>query len=358
MNYRRALLLAEKTISSAGTETIDIDVKDPISRLFFSWRVTKSKDEMDDQPCQDISKIELVDGSEVLHSLNGAENQALAIYNRRAHTMNHGQQTGANSNYSTYAIDFGRKLWDKDLAFLPDKFKNPQLKISHNLAISDTGATAAYLEVWAEVFDQLQIAPVGFLAAKEIKNFTTPASGSYDYTKLPTDRPIRQMLLRGFEKNYEPWYQLLEARLDEDNDKRVLFDMDLEDYHRFNKGLGPQVQEQLWAYCDTSATYYVTPTDYYTTPLGQAMAASYIENTGYARGGKVVLANSSGTAMMGMMVFGWLPNHCFQIPFGDQQDLNDWYNTDAINSLRLRLKAGSGGASGVGQIVLEQLRKY
>ena len=320
MNYRRALLLAEESITAAGTKTIDIDIQDPISRITLAWRTTKSKDEMDDHPCQDISKIELVDGSEVLHSLNGAENQALAIYNRRVPTMNHGQQTAANSNYSTYGIDFGRKLWDKDLAFVPSKFKNPQLKISHNLAVCDTGVTQAYLEIWADVFDQLAIAPVGFLSAVEHKSYTTGSSGSYEYTKLPVDRQIRQLLLRGFEKGYEPWYQLLEARLDEDNDKRVVFDMDLEDWHRMSKGQVPFVQEQLWAYCDTSAVYYVTPTDYYCTPLGQAMAASYIENTAYARGGKVQLANSSGTAMMGMMVFGHLPNHCFQIPFGDQMD--------------------------------------
>ncbi|KKL64267.1 hypothetical protein LCGC14_2166700, partial [marine sediment metagenome] len=39
-NYRLATLLASKTISSAGTEVIDILEQDPISRIDFRIRLT------------------------------------------------------------------------------------------------------------------------------------------------------------------------------------------------------------------------------------------------------------------------------------------------------------------------------
>ena len=357
MNFRRSLLLAEESITAAGTKTIDIKNREPISRITIAWRVTKSKDAMNDHPCQDITKIELVDGSDVLHSLDGGSNQALAIFSRKVPTMNHGQQAAANSNYSTYGIDFGRKLWDRQLAFDPLRFKNPQLKISHNLAVCDTGATAAYLEVWADLFDEGAIAPQGFLSAKEQYKYTTGAAASYEYIDLPTDRLIRQLLLRGYYKGYEPWYSLIEAKLDVNNDSKVLFDMDLEDWHRMCKGIDPVVQEQLWAYIDSDADFYVTPTDYYAVVAGISLG-SYCTLDTYSRGGKVQLASASGTNMSGFMVSGWCPNSCFRIPFGDIMELDDALNPAEARSLRLRLKAGTAATSGSGQVVTEQIRPY
>ena len=102
MNYRNATILASKALTTSGTETIDINVKDIISRITLSWKVSKSKHSMDSYAHKDISKIELVDGSDVLHSMNGGENQALCIYDRRCPTMNHGQSLTANSLFSTY----------------------------------------------------------------------------------------------------------------------------------------------------------------------------------------------------------------------------------------------------------------
>ena len=359
MNFRRSLLLAEESITAAGTKTIEIKNREPISRITFAWRTTKSKDGNDAAPCQDITKIELVDGSDVLHSLDGGSNQALAIFSRRVPTMNHGQQILGNSSYSTYAIDFGRKLWDRQLAFDPLRFRNPQLKISHNLAVSDTGVTAAYLEVWGDLFDEGAIAPQGFLSAKEQYKYTTGAAASHEYIDLPTDRLIRQILLRGYYKGYEPWYSLIEAKLDVNNDSKVLFDMDLEDWTRMCKGIDLMVQETIQAYVYSSeTTFYCTPTDYYATMLGIGTAADkVVAQTTYGRGGKFVM-DAETTEMVNGLVFGWCPNSCFRIPFGDIMELDDALNPSEARSLRLRLKAGTAGTSGGGQVITEQIRPY
>jgi hypothetical protein len=359
MNYRTATIQSPTDLGASGTQTIDVNVKDIISRITMTFSRTKSKHSMDAEPWRDITKIELVDGSDVLHSMNGGENQALVMYDRKAPCMNHGQHLSACSEYDVFAIDFGRFLYDPVLAFDPKKFANPQLKITWDEDVSDTGVTANALAVYAECFDEKVPSPIGFLMSKEHWNAAKPTSG-YEYVDIPTDHPIRKMILQAFKNGYEPWYQVSEARLDEDNEKRIPFDWDLELYHRVMKSVWTPVTQQFEAQVDsTGAAFYIQPTDYYATLVAMpSNQASYNYATdGYFKGGKVTLKTNTGNAQVVGIARGYLPNHCFEFPFGDQNDLGDWYDVTKIGSLRLRLKAGTGASTTTG-VVLQQLRKY
>jgi len=362
MNYRRAEILAGTDLTTAGTKTIDLNIKQPISRISLYWQVTASKQGMDSYCHRDMVKIELVDGSDVLHSLNGGQNQALCIYNRKCPTMIHGQFHSGDSLGSVYGIDFGRYLYDPELAFDPTKFNNPQLKITHNESLADTGASVNELEIVADVFDEKVISPIGFLMAKEHYSYTLLGTG-YEYVDLPTDHPLRKLLVQGYLSGYEPWYTVGEARLDEDNDKRILFDWDLERYFRIMKGVWTPVEDNIMGLLGTgdNKNYYGTPTDYWAVPILFSRGVTsefYLLAT--ARGGKANIYSVTGGAGAWIGVYrGWLPNHCFELPFGNPQDLNDWYDVTRVGNLRLRLKGGSGGASGgTGAVVLEQLRRY
>jgi len=359
MNYRTAKLLAETNYTAAATKTIEINVKDPISRIIIAWRVTKGGNGMDSYPHNDISKIELVDGSEVLHSLSGGENQAVCIYNRKARTMNHGQHIDGSSEYSTYGIDFGRFLNDPLYAFDPRRFNNPQLKITHNHAVSDTGASSGNLEVWAQMFDEKMISPVGFLSTRQIKDFTVSAAAAYDYIDLPIDYPLRGLFIQGYATGVEPWYQVIEARLNEDGDKRIPFNWDLEDYHRIRKGWEVPIQEQVIGIASAGGLdFYVTPTDYWAILAGithnnaidlEIAAASM-------KGGKVTLKSASAS-QFGCMATGWLPNHMFHFPFGDQQDPEDWYDVTKLGNLELRVKTGTATSGNI-RTSVQQVRRY
>jgi len=360
MNYRLTKLLSEENLTPAGTKTINIDVADVISRIFFSWRVTKALDHMTSYAHKDITKIELVDGSDVLFSLDGGQCQALNIYDRKCGSMNHGQHTLANSEYSTYAIDFGRFLHDPVLALDPKRFRNLQLKITHNFAVADTSATLGYMEVWADCFDEKVVSPMGFLSAKAFESWTLSAAGAYKYVGLPTDRVIRKMLIQGYYAGYEPWNQVIEARLSEDNDKRVPFDLDLEDYYRFMKGVWAPVEETFVARLFVAEhAFYVTPTDYYAQILVTPTDPYYASGDAGAffRGGYAVMQVNSAQQEVCGVARGYLPNHCFELPFGDSMDIDDWYDVTKIGSLRLRLKSGSGTSGNV-DTILQQLRKY
>lgn len=361
MKYRYAEILAAEAANTAGTKTIDLDIVDVLSRIDIRWKVTKSKHSMDAPPAADITKIEIVDGSDVLHSLSGYENQALAIYSRRVPTMNHGQHMTSLSDESQYGIDFGRYLWDTQLAFDPKRFRNPQLKITHNLALSDTGASVAELEVFGHFFDEKVVSPMGFLMAKEHFGYTPGSDESYEHVDLPTDYLIRQMLLRAYRDGYEPWNVIDEARLDEENLKRIPFNHDnLESYVRVMKGTWQQVEELFAVYGSSGGAYfYITPTDYWATVVATPVGASPDMNFSAAscRGGKVPLV-SAGNLMNIGLARGYLPNHCYQFPFGMQDEPDDWYDVAKLLKARLRLRAGAGGSSGTGEVVLEQLRRY
>lgn len=359
MKYRQTTVLAQTDLQESGTKDIQIKIRDIISRLTLQWIVTKSKDGMDSYPHKDITKIELRSGSDILFGMDGGQCQALNIYNRRCNTMNHGQAITGESQRSVYGLDFGRFLFDPLLALDPSRFDNLILYVSYDEDVSDTGVTANTLEILADVFDEKEVSPVGFLMSKEHDSRTPPASG-YDYIKLPTDHPLRLLLIQGYRAQYEPWYQVSEARLDEENEKRIPFDVDLERWHQYRKGIDPPIIEQLIGKADTSGSqaFYVTPTDYYSLLAANAWGDDYIYREGVRGGGYLVPYSKNAERQFQAIVMGWLPNHCFQFPFGDQMDMDDWYDVTKVGDLRSRIKAGTGGANGTVAHILQQLRRY
>jgi len=363
MNYRYATILAKKSLGAAGTETIDINIKDPISRLEIAWRPTLADVAMLAALAAGITKVELVDGSDVLHSVDGRENQALCLYDRHSPTMNNGCLYNGGEAYATLGIDFGRFLYDPELAFDPTKFRNPQLKITHDRAAIGASTSTHYLEVFAHCFDEKAISPVGFLVAKNLYTYTPAAENAYEYIDLPTDLPIRQMLIRGYQAEQDPTDVVDELKLSEDNDKRVPFDMNLEFYVQRMKGVWRELIEGLDEYVDPQGNYdkFVTPTDLRTVYVALGAAADVVQpivTDGYIKGGYVKRKCGGSTMAAQGFVKGYLPHHCIQVPFGLQDDLSDWYDVTKLGSLRARLLSGAQYSGAEVSVILQQLRRY
>ncbi|MBI2869392.1 MAG: hypothetical protein HYX96_06170 [Chloroflexi bacterium] len=360
MKYRSSLLLPAEDLGGAGTKTIDIDVDKPISRIEMTFKTTKASQGMSAPAPANIPKIELVDGSTILHSLTGYENQALAYYSRKGVVMDHGQHISTLSEVDIYTIDFGRWLWDQLLAFDPKRFSNPQLKVTWDEDVSDTSATVNALEVWAHIFDELKASPIGFLSAKEHHSYTCGAENSFEHIALPEDRPIRQLLVRAYRDGYEPWTTIDEARLDEGTLDRIPWEFtDLEMYYRRMKSHWPMITQQLAFIADTGAlTFYVPMTDYYAGFAGAGLGATteLFHSNASSKGGKMVIDASANTNALAI-VFGYLPWHSYQFPMGLKDEIEDWYDP-AGKKPRLRLRAGSNGTNGTGQVVIEELFKY
>lgn len=361
MNYRSDLIMPAQAMAAAsGTLTIDIKVKQPISRLEMTYKTTKTKQGMDAPAPSNIPKFELVDGSTPLHSLCGFTNQALAYYNRHGVAMEHGQHINASSELDIYAMDFGRFLHDPFLAFDPSRFKNPQLKISWNRALADTGVTVDSMEIWAELFDEKLPTPQGFLSAREIWSGNFLADNSVNEIMLPEDEVIRQILVRANYAGYEPWYQVDIAKLDEASNGHVIFEyLDLEMYYRRMKSRWPMLQVPFEGFADpTGRIFYIPATDYWATILaiGNQGTTTLFTDSQSMKGGKATLKASGSVNIQGHS-FGYLPWHTFQFPMGRQSDIDDWYSP-AGKKPRLRLTSNTAGANGDGNVVIETIHRY
>lgn len=359
MKYRTVTVLPAKTLTGTQTETIAIHIKDVISRLTILWSVGKIKIGMSGYAHQDIVKIELVDGSDVLFSMDGGQAAALNMYDRKSQTYWGGVAINANEVESWYSIDFGRWLFDELLALDPSKFLNLQLKVSVNPALCEVGCASGDLSVYADVFDEQVVTPAGFLMSKEHFASVMAQTNAYEYIDIPTDFPIRKMLIQGYRSAKEPWNQVAEARLDEENTKRIPFDWNMYTYHMLRRSIDTPVQETISSQTDaTGVLLYTTPTNWWNTFVGGALdALANLQVAAASPGGVFTPTISVGTTYVAI-VKGWLPNHCFCFPFGYQKDITDWYDVTKLGSVRLRLRAGTYNAAGTWAVVLQQNRSY
>jgi len=358
MNYRLATLLAHESIATAGTKTLDITLKDLISRINVQVKATNNGSAPTAHPAAIISKIEIVDGSDVLFGLSGKELLACQYYGTRRTPLVINNYLDDVMNVVNYEIYFGRYLYDPILALDPTKFTNPQVKITHNLANGGSSPDAATLEVTADIFDQKEASPAGFLMAKENVSYTLVASGN-EYIDLPTDYTLRKLIIMSHADDKQPWEQYNEVKLSEDNDKRVPIDDKTSDLLKYFGAQWPPLREYIeGAALTTTRDFYVMSTyEIQVVAMAMGFAAGYLSSD-YCYGGNIDIRGSVA-ANFKALVQGYAPFGALCLPFGDQMNHEDWYSVADIGSLRLTLKAGSSpGSSSTCEVITEQLRTY
>lgn len=356
--YRIATLQAE-TAGTAGTDVIPINIKEPISRIQIKLNILRGSSGMSTHPSADMTKIELVDGSDVLFSMTGAECQALCIYDRESGSMCKGNHINSNGEVSNYGLDFGRFLYDKMLALDPTKFDNLQLKITYTLTTCDTLGASGTIEVRAWVFDEEKITPSGFLMSKEIYSYTCGAENSYEYIDFPLDYPIRKLIFRAYRDDYQPCDQIKEFMIDENTGENIVMQWGTETYLEFMRGgTWVPLYEQVQIFTSGASNFYTTPTNFWCNFMWTNIGTTgkpYCNS--YGAGGKFYMVSDAAYSINGV-ASGYLPNHCFEVRFGDPQIIDDWYDTAGKKQVRLRLKAGSSTTNGTAQVVLQQYRTY
>lgn len=361
MNYRHALLMSPQSLGASGTKIVKIDVQKPISRIHMRYKTTKVLGHMTAPGPANVPKVELVDGSKVCHGLTGYENQALAYYSRPGVAMEHGQHVPTLSEVDLYTIDFGRYLWDEQLAFDPLRHDNPELKITFNRALADTSCEVDEVEIWADIFDEKVVSPLGFLLATEHYAYTVPVAGGFEEISLPADRPIRQILVRAHQDGAEPWAVIDQVRLDEGTIDRIPWDYtSMEDYYRRMKANWHQVRTGFMVGANPVArVFYIPQSDFWASlhVIGLSQTNEVYETTTSLAGGKVSLIGTADAQVVGE-ARGYLPWSVFQFPMGKQDVIDDWYDPTGKKP-RLRLHGNAAlAAVGDAQVVLEELYKY
>ena len=362
--YRTTQLLSAKDVGAAATEVIDINVRDVISRINIYWQTKIVTVSVELKPLTEcIKRVELVDGSDVLMSLTGEQIFALNYYDAGVISDYEASLTVAEFTKLGLHLDFGRWLWDTKYALDPKKYSNLQLKIEHSEALANTSVVINELIVEADVFDEKQVSPSGFLMAKEIVTYT-PASSTSNFLDLPTDWPIRKMIIQNETTDKNPFEQLDNIKLSEDNDKKVVIDMDGEEFFRTWRHKWPrQAYKMILDAVVTAKTVYNAFTYDVDIAINYDGTAFVTGQSKFAvatvTNAKIALTASVDIAAKTARITGLLPLSCMCWPFGDQDDDADWYDVTRIGSLQLIHKSGSSvGTTPEGKIVLQQARLY
>ena len=358
MNYRTYKFYARAKHSADVVIVHDIKMQDPISSIVLGFEFHKTAITQILHPVACVKKIELVDGSDVLFSLDGYEAEALDWYSNGGKfrsNYNFCLAPGACCRY--IGINFGRWLWDSELAFDPKQFTNPQLRIT--LDYDAWAASGDYVHVtgWANLFDEKVPSLRGFLMTKEVKEYTM-ANNTHEYTDMPLDHPYRAIYFRPYLASTEPNQAVANIKLSEDRDKKIPYDLGGQDLLRTVMAGYPPVEESYWFGLSTSTRYlHIAPTTRVTAYGDVWAAAAAIQDPAYYDGDggwlkTIAKANPSNTQIF---VRGYVPHCVYEIPCGLKDDPDDWWDVTRLGSLRADI---TGAAAAKGFLSVQQLRPY
>jgi len=359
MNYRYLEVQGLTSMSDGDILTVDLDMADPVSELLLDLRVTNDTgSDSTEHPVACFAKIELTDGSDVLFSLDGLELEALDIYHSGMYPR------GGWFHYlpsvetdRQVAISFGRYLWDEELAFDPKRFANPKLRITFDADAGGLNVSSGNVSVLAAMFDEKVITPRGFLMTKEIKRWTAAAT-AHEYTDCPTDYPYRMMLLQARYGDVPPHWAFANIKLSSDQDKKVIFNGEFRDLMFAIGRKNAFIREVITGQgLGSLITMHCTPT---MDVMGSGN--NWIDTSG---GGDVATYNGDGGKYQSYSedsintvhtVSGWAPHGTLCIPFGKQEEIDDWFDVRMLGSLKLDVT--SGNASATQKLFIQQYRAY
>jgi|LGOV01.1.fsa_nt_gb hypothetical protein len=358
MNYRSVYITEDEDLGTAGTDRNELFIEDPISRLHFIANISTPVGVATPvaHPVSTIKKIELLDGSDVLMSLTGTEAMAAGFYDRRELPLSYYAEGDTLQSYFDLTVDFGRFLWDQDLAFKPTAFKNPVLNVEYDKTKMDAGATAMTYCIVADIFDEKAISPQGFLLRKAVESWT-PTDSAHKYITMPDDYVIRKMFLRGFSTDKKVRDGITNVKLSENQDKKIPLDMDTREYNKIIGNIYPKVREQFKfnVTANTNTTFFPAPSYEKIVYMQSEVQALHQMNLEACQ--ELVIQNGENGIVTGE-VQGLLPFMTYCFDFGMQDVIEDWYDVRTLGSLKLDVTAGTVGTSPENTLFLEQLRPY
>jgi len=358
MNKRINKFYSRTTHTEDKTVVIDINLTDVISQIILTIEGLNATAAMIAPLARAITQIDVVDGSDVLFSLDGEEAEALDWYNNGGtFRANYNYQMNGGTCKRFIGINFGRFLYDPLYALDPKRFNNLQLRITLDSGVGANTCASLYLTAHACLFETQPIGLKGFLMSKEFKQWTM-ASSTHNYTDLPLDFPYRALFLRAYLAGTESNQCVANIKLSEDQDKRIPFDDDPFILYSTLLANLPRCKEEYWfATAASQRLMYIAPTTRVTAIGAEWAETATNYGTAFYDGDGGALKTICSTTGMNTQVHveGDVPHAVFQLPFGDQQNPDDWYDVRNLGSLRADI---TGGASAAGYLFAQQVRNY
>ncbi len=360
MRTRHTIIEDSFDISSSGTKTIDLVGISPISRITILPRVTNAASYVAlGHPDEVISKIEIIDGSNVIFAMKGTAAKALAYYSSKLVPVSSINYMATEWSMSPIDIYFGRFLWDKQIGLDPGKFQNLQLKITHNIDAAITSAVVGAVTVAADVFDDDPPEFDSYFMSKEHYNLTLVAD-AVTYIDLPEDFPIRMMMSHCFSDSQAPEYQVTQLRLTEAQDRRIIFDEPMEELQQYFQGQFPRWFEKVsgraastvlnfWITSSFEQTIVITPTD----------DSDKVINQNAATGGQKRTIEGESQSTFEAIAQGWAPHGSLPMDFRGDDTTVDYWNIGASGGARLKVIAAAGpDTTPTWDVVTQQHRPY
>ena len=357
MKTREHLLVNARTMADSETYTKDLPGNSKIMELRI--RITATNGATSNTLAKHnakVTKIEVVDGSDVLHSLSGQEEQANNFYRHGSLPFQQLNSKAAGVVIEEFIVSFGRFRGDREFYLDTSRWKNAQLRITHAFTVSATAGIATgtgVLTVIAKLIEDGAPPYKGFIMSKDLKSWTTLASG-VETAVLPRDFPYQSLLVGDLETLIEPDVDLTNLKLIIDSGRWVPFDLSTpiilaENMQRYGRAL------QRMNYLNDTAVTWLS--DCYGRTSAWAGAAGItgvgIVQTVIAEQ-VVLLMVTAGTSNCFINVSGYAPHSFLCLPFGDGMNIDDYLQVQGVSLIEL--EATQGAAGGAGAVVANQLR--
>jgi hypothetical protein len=365
MRYRHSVVLARWTWGAgAQTKIVDVNLAQPISRICVNAELVNNGYAPADHPAKALKTIELVDGSDVLFSMDGGAAQGVGFYGSGVQPHSLLQYIDNDSARAMYPLYFGRKMFDKEYALDPGRFKNLQLKLEIDRSLGACTPDGAFITVTADLFDELTPALVGFLLSKEVFSYA-PTDDNTEYIDLPTDFPIRLIVVKACAEEEGACVQAEDIKLSEDHDKRVIIDEETERYIERIAYQYPDWVEFVECRGTTGGrSIYITPTHNADVAAALSAYANTYGTVAWAGGQLRTAYHSTNVGIKGW-VHGQCPHGCIPILCGDLNDPADFWEVADLKSLRLELHSRNAADGGVcdqtdsyTKVIVQQVRPY
>lgn len=356
MLYRQAKILSNYILPNTGTYVFDLNVVDPISQLWLRFAATNGATDNNAVTMpQVVSRIEILDGSEIIYALTGQEAYGLSCaWLQRMPFITANERGGAGQECS-FLIPFGRYLGDPSYAFNAARFTNPQCRVTFDLtAVRACGvlgfATGTLtVTVLADILET-GASPLGYVMSKTNYAFVS-AAGGITYIDLPTDYPYLGFLLRIQAAGVWMGANISNVKLQCDQNKYIPFDLGLSDFMRYPRWQNPRYRYEHqfhladgelqvnvlkmddFAVCDVLVNL-ATEAHYMSVGVGQAPLRAFVG------GAADPVARNQNSKIAGYCPYGTI-----WVPLGQKLDPSDWFQSRSYNSMRLELSNGAAGAA-------------
>lgn len=357
LRYREVQITDDESVGDSGTKTIDLNVKDPITALIVRFKVKNDSARVPNIiPETHIAKVEIVDGGATYWTLDGYKSVGAGVYGLgRWPASWYDERKNVNQRIAIPLL-FGRYLGDEEYALDPRKLLNPQLKITwtDQVLFDDDYHT---IGVTARVMEDVS-PPTQCLMWKEIEAWVTASAGDHK-VDLPTDYPIRSLLMRVYASGATIFNHWAKFKMDCDIGKVIPFDLAYEEFTDIVKQhYGPFILRKFdnvsyneWRQAWMGETLNLNGNDMAGTDFVNLVSAYWsfynfksISDTGVA--GELVDVQ--------VLVSGHFPHNCLLYPFGRQNDPATWFPAQQYGEVALKISETY--ASGAASVAVQQPR--